>query len=79
MLDGSLPIRVLVDDGRQNLVQVIAVRISDVRAQDACPPIRFDAVLHVLRIEGKIRFGSRHAGQQVVSMLGFFFCLGSKV
>lgn len=71
MLDGSLPIRVLVDDGRQDLVQVIAVRISDVRAQDARPSIRLDAVLHVLRVEGEVRFGTRHAGEQVVSVYMF--------
>lgn len=66
MLHWPLPIRVLVDDCRQDLAQVIAVRIAHVRAQDAGPSVRLDAVLHVLRVEGKIRLSTRHAGQQVV-------------
>lgn len=35
MLDGLLPVRVLVADGREDLVAVEAVHVADVRAEDA--------------------------------------------
>lgn len=35
MLDRLLPIRVLVADGREYLVAVVAVHVADVRSEDA--------------------------------------------
>lgn len=37
VLDGLLPVRVFVPDGREDLVAVVAVYISDVCAKDTVP------------------------------------------
>lgn len=48
MLDRSLPIRVLVYNGRQDLRLMIRVRVSHEFAQDPRPSVSLDPVLSVV-------------------------------
>lgn len=67
VLNGSLPVRVLINYSRQDLGKVIAVRVPDESPQDLRTPICLDAILDVFAAESKVRFSFHHPQQQVVS------------
>lgn len=63
VLYGLVPIRVLVSDGRKNLVQVVDVSVPYVGPQDAVPLLLLETVLDVGGAEVVIAFrggGSQH-------------------
>lgn len=66
VLNGPLPIRILIDNSRQDLREVITVGVSDERSQDLRASVCLDAVLHVLAVERKVRFRSYNSKEQVV-------------
>lgn len=51
ILSRSLPIRVLIFQRRENLVEVVIVRVSNVRPQDAVASSFVEAELEVLSVE----------------------------
>lgn len=48
MLDRSLPVRVLVYDGRQDLWLMIRIRVSHEFAQNPRPSVSLDPILSVI-------------------------------
>lgn len=66
MLDGALPIGVLVHYRCQYFIQVIAIGTLDIILQYLRPPIGLDAVLNVFRVEDKIGFRPSNSHQHVV-------------
>lgn len=67
MLHRPLPVRVLVDDGGQDLRQMVAVRVPDERPEYLRPPVGLDAVLDVVSVECQVCLGFDDAQQQVVA------------
>jgi len=59
-----VPIRVLVPHRREDLVQVVDVRVADERAQDAVPVVLLETELYVVGVEVKVGLGRGDAQDQ---------------
>lgn len=67
VLNGLIPVRVLVPDCRVNLVQVVHVTVAYERPQDPVPVVLLEPVLYLGRAEVVVALCRGHAQHQIRS------------
>lgn len=65
VLDGFVPVRVFVSDGREDLVEVKGERVPDERPQEPVPLVLLQAVLNVRRGKVVVALHRGHAQHQL--------------